>query len=392
MRRFFLTIILLMGGLNGVAFAVECPAGCVPREQAAELSPDADPYACPTGCVWYSDIIRRVGEKEPEPAPVIETPPAPALEPGQSPATPDAPQQSETPVVAPAPAAPVSQPHAPTIETQTPVEAAEPPAPPDPPIVAMQEKEKSSVEPEGKVPYIQSRRDTLPDTSRIAATRYRNVYSPTGYGLKKGVSVLMVNEFWVIDYQYGVTDNIQIGVTAPMPYFVLGAFPSIRGHGRLSEHHFLSGGLFGGGAACSHEESCAVLLGGGHLMWTGVFNRSSFTLGAIALSGAYYDYEALEWNQGWKPIGSLILIPKAGFRWEARADTSMNIEVSPLLELPFHIEDGERTETPVVVTSGFSHVWGTFIFEYGVMMVGVVGSKSLLPVIPVPYLNLGGVF
>jgi len=77
-------------------------------------------------------------------------------------------------------------------------------------------------------------------TSNGHASRY--VFSPSGYGIEKDSAYLNVVGP-LIDFQYGLTDNLSIGIGTPL---FLGVYGTASYHARISEKLSIKAGLLAG--------------------------------------------------------------------------------------------------------------------------------------------------
>ncbi len=225
-----------------------------------------------------------------------------------------------------------------------------------------------------------------PKTEEIrneSSTRHRLMYTQTALGVEKGQTTITGYLAAVWDFQYGLHDNVQLGVVTILPISVFGLLPTFKFHGKVNDFLHLSIGGFGG-MITTYVASVDFYawVAGGQAAASFVFDNHLFNL-------SFTSFTAGKYEDRWRNYDGAVLIPALGYRYGFHRDWSFQTNLSPA----FFVESG-RTEVSRI------WLWSYGFRGHGEVMYGDIGFTmplhkdffnavwKYLP-LGIPYVSLG---
>jgi len=139
---------------------------------------------------------------------------------------------------------------------------------------------------------------TSAQTSNGHASRY--VFSPSGFGIEKDSAYLNVVGP-LIDFQYGITDKVSIGIGTPL---FLGVYGTASYHTQVTEKLHLKSGLLAGVPTVGRGTFLLPYVVG---TWSNVDNQFSFGVGYPSFNSDDIEFNGTALNVGgYRKLGSRI--------------------------------------------------------------------------------------
>ena len=181
-------------------------------------------------------------------------------------------------------------------------------------------------------------------------TGHRITAFPTAKGLKPKEYVVTGYGAGVWEFQAGVTEHIQAGLVTMLPVGFWGIAPTVRGHGKIGDYFYLSGGLHAGyWGTFADFGNLSVLFFGGSTELSAVIGDHTINLGINAFTGKRgnkgWDGHGVEWTF----LDGVILVPHLGYRVAFHDNWSFQTEFTVPLFITEDIKPGGWNWTTYVL-------------------------------------------
>ncbi len=185
---------------------------------------------------------------------------------------------------------------------------------------------------------------TPPSTITPAdGTASRTVFLPTASASPTGQVAMTGYAAGLWQIEYAVNENVHIGSMIFLPIYIVGAIPNIKLQFQPTDHLQLGGGAFAGmgGPYVEGGRGNILALYGGHLELSVPVGNHTFTLGAIAGSGA-----GRKSGGSFKAEDEIWIFPNLSWRWAFHPAWLALVELSTVFAFD---GDGRRFDETVFI-------------------------------------------